>query len=373
MIPVLYEKDEHRFSTHGLGSLPSWKELTVTEERADADFGEFVLEGIVPIGSQNADQIAEERIICAAAAPYRSYYNPVQPFRIRRVVKEGRDLHIFAQHVSYELRENIVKPTASMRFADLQYILDTVLNQSGSGTGFVVPPINGRFVFESDIVAPAPVQIDESQPLSVRAWLLDVQALFGGEFDWNGYAVQLKAARGANRGVEITYGVNLGGCEYTTDTEGLVTGYYGWWRDSQSGAFTDAIVYKANAADYAYTRVAPVDLSSELEPAEGQLIPTAAAMEAALTAYADGQHANFIPQSITFTAVPEALQGVWLCDTVTVLHPVFQLKAESKIVKTVYDPIRERYTAVTIGEIQRSVTDTLAAMLQGRINYAKRT
>lgn len=372
MIPILYEKDEHRFSAHGLGSVPAWKKLTVTEERAGGDFGEFTLEGIVPIGSPNADQLAEERIICAAPAPYRSYYNPMQPFRIRRIVKQDNELHVLAHHISYELRENIVAPVGfagSARWSSAQTAFDAILNGSGGATGYVFPDINGRFHFESDITPAIPVQLDLNEPASVRAWLRNAQNGFGGEFDFDGFTVRLKLARGQRHGVEITYGANLGGVEYTTDTEGLVTGYYCYWRGDQG--YAAAIAYKANAGDYAYKRIVPVDLSNDLEPAG--VVPTEQEMQAAANAYAATKSDNYIPNSITVTAIPEALQGVWLCDTVTVLHPVYQLAAEAKVVKTVYDPIRERYTAVTIGEIQKSVTDTIADMLRGRTSNVKRT
>lgn len=366
MIPVLYEKTEHSFSKHGLGSIPTWRELTVTEERADGENGEFYLEGFVPIGSQNADQIAVERIISCAPAPYRSGYNPMQPFRVRRVTKEGNFLHVIANHVSYELRENIMIPqgfAGSAVWASVQDMFDALLNSQV--TSYVYPQINGRFHFVSDIVPASSTQVDMSDPMTVRAWLAMVQGIFGGEFDFNGFSVSLNGARGQNRGVEIAYGKNLDTLEYVTDTDGLVTGYYCYCR--KNNGYKGAIAYSDNVSDFAYPRVVAVDLSEQFET-----VPTDQQMQAAADAYAAAQNDNYIPTSITVTAVPAELQKVWLCDTVTVVHPVYQLRQTAKVVKTVFDPIQEKYTAVTIGEIQTRITDTIAAILKGGTNGAKR-
>ena len=366
MIPILYEKTEHSFSTHGLGSIPVWRELTVTEERADGENGEFFLEGFVPIGSRNSDQIAVERIISCAPAPERAGYSPMQPFRIRRVTKEGNFLHVLAQHVSVELRENIMAPVGfaeSAVWSTVQDMFDALFNSTVNN--YVFPPVSGRFSFASDIVPTQATQVDMSDPMTVRAWLSMVQGIFGGEFDFDGFSVTLNGARGQSRGVEIAYGKNLDTLEYVTDTEGLVTGYYCYCR--KNNGYKGAIAYSDNVSDFAYPRVVSVDLSEQFET-----VPTDQQMQAAADAYAAAQNDNYIPTSITVTAVPAEFQKVWLCDTVTVVHPVYQLRQTAKVVKTVFDPIREKYTAVTIGEIQTRITDTIAAILKGGNYSAKR-
>ena len=93
MIPVLWEKDERGFRFHGLGSLPAWLECKVVESR-----GEYYLEGTLPVGSYNVDNLAIERIITAAPAPGKR----MQPFRIRKLSKTMNDraVHVLAHHVS---------------------------------------------------------------------------------------------------------------------------------------------------------------------------------------------------------------------------------------------------------------------------------
>lgn len=369
MIPYLYKQTYHGTGNEDrIGPLAAWKECTVTEERN----GEFFLEGTIPAGSLNSAELAIDRIIMAASAPYRSGYLPMQPFRIRKIEKANNVIHVLANHVAYQLSENIVKPTFSRAYADIQDFLDEAFNQSGAGTGFVVPPLNQAFYFVTNIELLNAIQISHQDPVSVRAWIggdggllervtgqisADNDELPEPEVEWDGWTVRIKKQRGAVRNISVAYAKNMEAMDYAATAEGLITGYYGWWR---GGTFTDAIIYADNVSDWAYARVEAVDMSSEFETA-----PTQLQLAAALAAYADKKNANHLPTSITVTAIPDALQGVFLCDTIRVIHPGLQVNTSAKIVRAVYDPIRERYTQITIGEIRPKITDTIAKMLSG--------
>lgn len=358
MIPMLYEKIYHGTGDEDrIGRLPAWIECEITEERN----GGFYLRGTLPAGATNVNELAADRIIAAAPAPPRSGYNPVQPFRIRKVSKPPGANHVAveAHHVSYQLTENIVKP-ASVNYASAQDAMLWVFGRTSQGSR-VVPPLHSAFVFESDIVLTEAVQYTQLSPITVRAALGGVEGcfldLYGGELEWDGWSVRLLASRGVVRDLPIAYGRNMATLEFDTDAAGMVNGYYGWGR--WNGTYRDTgPIYKPNYTDWAYPRIEAVDLSSEFDE-----LPSDADLEAALQAYADTQNNYHLPTSITVTAVPAALQSVFLCDTIRVIHPGYNISQPAKIVRTVFDPIRERYTAVTIGEIQMGITDTIARML----------
>ena len=141
-----------------------------------------------------------------------------------------------------------------------------------------------------------------------------------------------------------------------------MTGYLGWW--DGTGGYKQYVAYCDNYDSFAYARVEPVDFSSEFDSR-----PSDADLQAATEAYRDAQNSNQLPTSITVTAVPDVLQNVFLGDPLTVLHPEYKLQQAAKVVKTVYDPIHERYKAVTIGTIQKGITDTIAMMLRGETYY----
>ena len=121
-----------------------------------------------------------------------------------------------------------------------------------------------------------------------------------------------------------------------------------------------------NSGDYAYLRVAVADLSGKVEyDEETQNAPTDAQMLAALQAYVDERDENHLYMYITTGAVPDDLQDLKLCDTATVIHPNYDMNQTVKLVKTVFDPIKEKYKQLTFGELQRNITDTIAGLLRG--------
>lgn len=360
MIPLLYETTYHGTGDEDrIGKLPAWIECEVTEERN----GEFYLRGVLPAGAQNVDELAIDRIIVCASAPPRSGYNPMQPFRIRKMTKppDANRIEIEAHHVSYQLSENIVKP-ASVNYASAQDAMLWVFGRTSSGSR-VIPTLHSAFVFGSDIVLQEAVQYTQLSPITVKAALGGVEGsfldLYGGEFEWDGWSVRLLASRGVTQDIHIAYSRNMATLQFDTDAAGMINGYYGWGR--WNGTYKDSgPIYQPHYADWAYPRIEAVDLSNEFET-----LPSDADLAAALQAYADARDNYLLPTSITVTAVPAALQSVHLCDTITVIHPGYKIRQPAIIARTVYDPIRERYTAVTIGEIQKGITDTVARMLSG--------
>lgn len=360
MIPVLYEKGTTDFRTLGLGFLPSWIKGTpeVHEERN----GEFFFQGELPVDGLHVDELAEERIILCAPAPGKE----MQPFQISKLYKppESDTVQVLAKHVSYQLTEHACKPN-SFRFASAQEAMNWLF-----GGGGMVPQLDTtRWAFESDITLTSPVQMTHSEPLSVRAILGGAKDslvdLYGGELEWDGWTVRLLQQRGQVRSKMIRYGVNMGNVSFEIDMTGLVTCYYGWWRNSDGFFYTDAHIDMPNIADFAYPRVEIVDLSGKVEfDEETQNCPTDAQMLAALQAYVDEQDANHVRMRIKISAVPDELQDLFLCDTVPVVHPIYNLQQTAKIVKTAFDPIEERYKEITIGDLELTITDTIEGLLR---------
>ena len=360
MIPILCEKQYYGSGgDYRIGQLSIWVDCLVTEERN----GEFFLEGTLPIHAPLVDQLDIDRIILAAPAPGK----PVQPFRIRKLYKDasGSAIKVTAHHVSYQLTENIVDPF----FSYLTYTdIDALLSERATRT---TPLLSGLFGFSSDIVLANGINPSPGKPESVRAWiggegglleLLNGQG-YDAEIEWDGWAVKINAVRGTETDLAIAYASNLDTLSLSKDAAGLVTGYYGYgtWSDT----FKCAVGYRPNYSNFAHPRIEMVDFTDHFET-----LPTDSELQTAVNNYAADQGTPQLPTSITVTAVPDALQSVFLCDSVQVIHPDYQLNKKAKIVKTVYDPIRERYTAVTIGEIQKGITDTVARMLAGG-NYAQ--
>ena len=56
------------------------------------------------------------------------------------------------------------------------------------------------------------------------------------------------------------------------------------------------------------------------------------------------------------------MEKVSLCDTVTVIVPQMNVAVKTKVVKTDYNVLLERYNSVELGTIKRNVADTIASL-----------
>ena len=355
VIPTLHEKTATTFDTLGLGALPSWIEgdVEVVEERN----GEFYLQGTLPADGLNVNKLAIERIILAAPAPGK----PAQPFRVQDIKKDSASntVEIYAPHISCQLAQTGVLPVdddTPTQFATAQAAMDDLWTHCK-------PTLTGTFTPYSDITPAAPKAFVISEPASVRSALGGVEGsiidVFGGELEFDGWTVNLLSARGQVTSKVVRYGVNMESLESDTDAQTLVTAMIGYVKYNGFTISGD-LVYLNGHNSFAYPRVEMIDFTEEFSNAE--FLATTQEITDLTTAAAAGKTAA-LKTSITITAVPEELQDVYLCDTVTVLYPGYNVQQTSKVVRVVFDPIKEVYKEITIGEIQQSITDTIAQLL----------
>ena len=368
VIPVLYDKGERDFTTLGLGFLPDWiaGSLQIVEERN----GEYYLEGDLPADGLNVDFLGIDKIIYAITAPGAD----PQPFRIQEMTKpeDGHVIHVMAPHISYQLSQSVLKPVKFTIDAgtDIEDIIGVIWL-------YGIPSIYSLlgqkfFYFESDVTAGSTVTFDtrtDNRYVTIREALSGMQGslvdLVGGELEWDKWTVKLHASRGSNTGKVIQYGRNLASMSYDTNALEMVTAYVGYCINTEGNRVDSALVRTADASNYAYPRVQVIDLTEHFQSiaGEGQPVnPTVNDVQAATEAYA-AAHPGNLQTVITVEAVPEELQDLRLCDTVKVVHPGISIQQTAKVVKTTFDPIRERFTSFTIGQIAVSVTDTIAQLL----------
>lgn len=357
MIPVLYEKNVREYTNNGLGSLPDWISVNVVEERN----GEFYLEGELPADGVHVDKLAIDRIIYAAAAPGEL----PQPFRIMQIAKpEDSDVvQIMAPHVSYQLTQTMILPILDGQGNPYSTVycedaMDYLFGRS-------VPSMEGVFFEMSDITASSAKSVDFKELVTLRSALCGAEGslvdLFGGELRWEHWIVRILASRGTNTGKVIRYGENMSSMSFDTDATSLITAFMGYATFPGYTVHGD-LVYVTGHNNFAYERVECVDLTEQFQDSEN--VPTTAQLTAATQAAVAGKlSAVNLRTSIVVEVVPDDLQSLKLCDTVTVVHTGYDLQQTAKVVRTVFDPIQERYTELTVGEIRLSIADTIRKML----------
>lgn len=352
MKPILFPSTATEFNTHGLGVLTDAISCTVIEERN----GAFELTMQYPDTGVHFGEITDRCIIYAIPSPYRA----PQPFRIYRITRPMDGIiMVYAQHITYDLSGVPLNPFTAVNAPDALSKLS--LNAA----------VDSPFTFWTDKSTVASFAV--STPSSTRSVLggssgsiLDV---YGGEYEWDGFTVRLYGHRGYDNGVVISYGKNLTDIEQDRNISNVATGIYPYWTNAEGALVTcDPKIVNAPGT-YDFTRVVPVDFSSDFE---GQ--PTPEQLQARAEKYVEYNKIGIPKTSITASFVqleqfPEyedlaLLEKCDLCDTVTIRYPQLGVEAKAEIVKIETDVLLERYSSVEIGDVRTNIADTIVGQQQ---------
>lgn len=363
MIPVLYDARETAFISLGIGKLKDAISCIVTEERN----GMYELAMVYPLSGILYSQLQNDRII--KAKPNETSTD--QPFRIYAISKPlGGKVTVSAEHIAYQTNKIPVFPFAASSAAE------------ACGGMLTHSAIDNPFTFTTDKVTSGEFKIDAPVSFRSRLWgaegsLVDVYG--GGEFEFDRWHIAFKASRGRDNGVRVQYGKNLKDLRQDENISSLITGVAPYWSDGENMiTLTEKVI--ETQSDYAYPRIDTLDLSQEFEemPTEEELREKALSYleTTSLTTPKVSIDVSFVPlwQTENFKAHPlyediAGLERVSLCDTVTIRYLKLGVDAKAKVIKTVYDTLRERYDTISLGEA-RSNASTQAAAQQKALKEA---
>lgn len=208
------------------------------------------------------------------------------------------------------------------------------------------------------------------EPKCIRSFLLgeddnSIQAIYGGEYEWDNYNVILHENRGSDKGVKIRYGKNLIDLTQEENIENTITGIYPVWKSEGTVVeLPEKVVHASNAGNYPYFRTIVHDFSSDFDQ-----MPTEEELREMANLYIQNENIGVPEVSLTvnFVNLSEteeykdilALQTVNLGDLVTVQFPALDVNVKQKVSKTEYDVLNERYTSITIGNLEKKIDTTL--------------
>lgn len=347
MIPILYKQD----AKAKIGWLSEASDCQCTEERN----GVFELEFQYPMLGRYAAELVIDRYV--KAKPNANGKN--QFFHIRKVSKPINGMFtVSCEHISYALSGYPV-PTVEAS-GNAQVAIDAILtaakNQLGKATGFSAAT--------TDITLSSSISLAN---VSARAALGGVDGsvldTYGGEYEFDNYTIKLHKARGADNGVRIAYGRNMTELKCDIDMDSAYTGIYGYVKNDN----VDLHSYKAVTNTSGINSKTLIrDFSSDFS-GDGEI--TQGALDSAVTAYAAANDINSPTVSMTVSFVdlsqsPEyasfsALEAVNLCDTVRIYHKDLDIDIKAKVIKTVYDVLRERYVTIDLGSPRANFADVI--------------
>ena len=366
MIPILYKPD----AKTKIGWLAEASDCQCTEERN----GVFELEFQYPMLGRYAADLVIDRYV--KAKPNASAAN--QFFHIRKVSKPINGMFtVSCEHISYALSGYPVPTVSASGNAQvaINAILTAAKNQLGKDTGFSVAT--------TDITLSSSIALTN---VSARAALGGVSGsvldVYGGEYEFDNHTIKLHKARGKDRGVRITYGRNMTELKCDIDMDSAYTGIYGYVKNDN----VDLHSYKAvtnSSGINAKTLIR--DFSSDFSGGDSEI--TQSGLDSAVSAYAAANDINSPTVSMTVSFVdlsqsPEyasfsELESVSLCDTVQIYHKDLNINIKAKVIKTVYDVLRERYTSIDLGSPRANFADVIKQTvnetkdLRGQIVLAK--
>lgn len=355
MIPILYSPTESSFTTNGLGGLSDCISCEVTEERN----GAYTMQIVYPIDGLHFGDIAHSSIIKAIPSDGATE----QLFRVYKISKPlNGKVTIEAEHISYQLSFIPVSPF-------------TASNCAGALSGLVSHSMETNpFTVWTDKETSATYR--QTLPSSFRAQLGGVQGsildVYGGEYEFDNYTVKLHTSRGTDNGVTLRYGKNITDIKQEENIENTITGICPYWTDSDGNTVTGDIQYAEGADNFPYKRTVVMDFSGDYQDK-----PTKAELEAHARSYISSNRVGVprISIEVSFIALWQTdeyknianLERVKLCDTVTVEFEKLGISAKAKVIETVYDVLKERYTSIEIGESRTDLVSTLSEM-QSAVN-----
>ena len=339
----------------------------VTEERN----GLYELEMTYPVTGIHYGKLGMGRIIFATPADGKNR----QAFRIYKITKPINGIvTVLARHISYQLSFIPVKTdymaATSASIALMQLKADALEECP--------------FDFWTDVDTNATYNTTEAASLRSRLGgtsgsILDT---YGGEYEWDNWTVKLWKARGTDKGISILYGKNLTDLKQEESIENVVTGIYPFWRKEEDGEVQEVTlsspVYAENTKNFPFHRTIVMDFSQEWEEK-----PTEAQLRQRTEQYIKTNHPEVpdVNLTVSFAALWQseeyknvaALERVNLCDTVTVRFPTLGVDAKAKVIKTVYDCLKERYETIEMGTSRTNLSDILSANREEAAADNKRT
>ena len=348
---TLYSKD---FTTK-YGAISSLCEAFVEEQRN----GLFELSFIMLNTDSLFNYVKEENIVVVNAND--TLLN--QKFRIYMTRKlMNNKVEVYARHISFDLMYDYID-NVSFTNQSCEYVLNQLFRNSN---------FSKHYKGYSDIVNAQNYSMSMANVLEAiggkKGSIIDTFGT-GAEILRDNENIHVLNNRGYDNEVTIEYKKNLTGFELEEDTTDLVTRIlpYAKYNDEET---SEEITVKASYVDsdninnYSHPYIKAIDYSSKFE--EGQIPTTEKLITLAKKEYRDNKvdipkqnfKIDFIPLSkcVGYEGLEDKIS---LCDTVTIIDTRYNINTKAKVIKTVFNVIKNRYESVELGEPRTSLGDVI--------------
>lgn len=363
MSPILFEAGTTQFDTLGLGVLSDVTSALVTEELN----GEFTLTMEYKVGGKLSTEIKQNRILVVSSSPTAQR----QAFMICKITKpiKGK-FTVYAEHVSYLSYDMTLRPTQPIT-GDGGQALAAWKGMLTSTTPFSV---------WSDITTPNQTNFGMPEFENARQALGghagSIMDVWGGEYEFDNYAIRLHKQRGRAANTIVAYGRNLTDFtqeESILDTWTSIYPYATLMNGGESNESTtyyldELVVDGEHVNDYPNRRAKPVDFSQEFKNASEF---TQAKLRSLATSYMNNNNFGVPSVSITLSALDLAKatgydtanggdpETINLADTVNVYFDKIGVRTSAQVTRVVWNVLKESYDSYDLGAKKASLADSI--------------
>lgn len=336
--------------------LPDVISIQVTENLN----GSFDLEMKYPIQGENADLLSIDNIgggysplVCVVP---RKGANE-EPFRIYETNKSLDGLMtVKAHHIVYDTDGIVIEPFSATGISAVVTALNTHWNNYGT-----------QFVVQTDITDTTTV-FNSKVPASLFSLIGAAATAFNAElsYEYDAFTsrvlIKLNAARGSVKTSVVGYGVNLVSATKKVNNDSVYNyGYVYAQQENDDGTVTVVSNYNTYPTFNGRSRAQIADVSDYYKDG----LPTAGDLLADFWSFrlGGGQQqtatVDFVPLEDTTDGYGDSALG--LGDTVKVNADAMDMTLTAKVVQTVYNPLTEKYDSMSVGSVETTIADTIAA------------
>ena len=389
MLPLLYNSNttpQKFFDNNGLGFIKNSTKCIASEERN----GKYELDLEVLTSDRLSSCIVPGMFVKAKANPH----DDPQIFEIYQTSADDKKITAKGRHLRYIAYGNAFRilydaGAGVSRAATPQEIFDEILTPVSASLPTMLLYDN-YFELFSDIETKSYVHAGKKRLVRFGEFLQGIEGsmldVFGGEFYFDNFKINLLKNRGSDTGIAVRYGSNISSYQQDSDISTVYTHLLPYavlplvlYETSKDKAtlgeitiFSYSPIELVNTS-LTYKRALPYDFSDKFTEEhdhihistydytwlnESELLDK---LQTEAEKYIRENQAALTDRSVNITidvaATLNTLRNCHLCDTVKVCFEPLGFTTNAKIIKTEYDCLNERYTKLELGTVKKNIAD----------------
>lgn len=315
--------------------------------------GQFSLEIKYPIKAYLSDEIKSGRIITCEVG-----YGSRQAFRIYKTNKTLDEITIYANHIFYDLTDNMLEDVYPKNL-DANQFINWILSHSQyktnfKGSGNISNVATARYVRKNIVKA---IMGDEEN---------SILKLFSAELERNNYDISILRRRGSDRGVSIRYARNINGISFDEDNSTIGTrimpkGYDGILLPEK---YVDSPIINKYPhpiiREIEYSDIKLKDDNSEDNEGFETLEQCYEEMRKRVQKeFENGLDKPTISVDVDFVELSKTveykeyknLEKVYLGDTIKIYLEKLGVDVMERVISTTYDVLADRFTNIELGKL----------------------